>query len=138
ESTMRRILLTLIACLSFAGCSGYSGPLRAVKGEVTLQGAPLDQGTVTFFAPQSQTPAAVALIKQGKYMLPAEQGLLPGKYRVVPNSLPSREVTPEEYAAGKSPLAEPQERIPAKYNTASQEEVEVTDKGPNEFKFAIE
>ena len=110
----------------------------AVQGEVTWKGAQLDQGTISFHVPDSQAPAATALVAGGKYALPAEQGLLPGNYRVVISSIAARTVTPEEYAAGKSPLAGAEERIAAKYNAESVLAISVTDAGPNRFDFRVD
>ncbi len=131
--------LILAACclLLLCGCEGSDGK-RAVSGTVTLQGQPLDTGTITFLKlPEAQTPAGAALITQGKYDLPATQGLLPGNYRVKVNAIPEYHITPEEYAAGKTAPARV-DRIPAKYNTASEETVEVKESGANKFDIMIE
>lgn len=129
-------MVVLAACLlSTAGCENTGGKL-AVSGTVSLQGEPLSKGTITFLLPDAQTPTAEALIENGKYSLPAVSGLLPGKYRVRISAIEEFPITPEEYAAGKQPPPN-RERIPAKYNTDSQEMVEVA-KGQSQFDFKIE
>lgn len=127
--------LVAVTLLSLAGCENTGGK-SAVSGSVSLKGEPLNKGTITFLLPEAKTPTAEALIENGKYALPAVSGLLPGKYRVKISAIEEFVITPEDYAAGKQPPPN-RERIPAKYNTDSQEMVEVV-KGKNQFDFQIE
>lgn len=133
----RFVLSCLIASsLLIVGCDNTGGK-KAVSGTVTLKGAPLDQGMITFLLPEGQTPEASISIKDGKFSIPALNGLLPGKYRVRINSQEEFNITPEELTAGKT--APPnRERIPAKFNTMSQEIVEVSNDKPNVYEFKIE
>jgi len=133
---MLRRGLGILALLLVAGC-GTSSRLCAVQGAVTLKGAPLDQGTISFYVAGSPSPAGGALIQNGRYTIPAEQGLEAGTYRVTINSTIGSDLTPAEYAAGKKP-APPQERIPAAYNTQSQHTVNVERGKANQFDFRIE
>jgi hypothetical protein len=138
EMTMKLWAMMAVAAgclLSVAGCENTGGK-SAVSGSVSLKGEPLNKGTITFLLPEAKTPTAEALIENGKYALPAVSGLLPGKYRVRISAIEEFPITPEEYAAGKQPPPN-RERIPAKYNTDSQEMVEVV-KGKNQFDFQIE
>jgi hypothetical protein len=65
--------------LSAAGC----GPVpTAVEGSVTLDGAPLDEAAVMFVPLEHGRSKTGALIENGKYKLPPNDGLLPGAYRV--------------------------------------------------------
>jgi hypothetical protein len=122
--------------LALAGC-GSDAKLVGVAGTVTYKGEPLDSGTVTFFTTDPPAPAGGALVTNGKFKIDAERGLAPGTYRVqISSPRGVAERTPEQIAAGASAPA--RERIPAKYNTASQLTVEVTRSGPNEFNWAIE
>lgn len=98
-----------------AGCGGSSG--LAVKGRVTLDGAPVENGSISFFAP-GNGPRAAAAVEGGEYVIPAAKGLTPGAYRV--------EVTWLKPTGRKIPSKDPgmtadetREAIPAKYNTAS-------------------
>lgn len=126
----------LLFCVAgLLGCG--SGSSRCgVQGTVTLKGAPLDRGSISFYAPNSPTPAGGALIQTGRYSIPAAQGLDPGTYRVTISSPTESDLTPEEYAAGKKP-APSQERIPAAYNTQSQQTVNLT-RGKNQHDFKID
>lgn len=129
-------MVASLAVVTFTGCENTGGKV-AVSGAVTLQGQPVEKGTIDFLLPEATQSTAQASIEKGQYSLPALQGLLPGKYRVKISAIEAFDITPEEYAAGKQ-APPPKERIPAKYNTASQEMVDVQKAGPNRFDFQIE
>lgn len=128
-------VLSIVSLFTAVGCENTSGKVT-VSGSVLLGGTPLDKGTITFLAPEGQTPTAATPIENGKFKLPAVSGLLPGKYRVRISAIEEFDITPEEYAAGKK--APPnRERVPAKYNTESQEMIDVDAKGKNQFDFDL-
>lgn len=134
----RYVCLLALIIVAMVGCGGGRvSPRRAVQGDVTLSGAPLDQGTITFY-PSTGTAGASggALIQNGKYQLPADKGLEPGKYRVQISSPKASTATAEDYAAGKMPLSA-EDRIPPEYNERSQQVIEVTASGDNRFDFAV-
>lgn len=107
----RRCLLLVAACylmLAAAGCGGGHG--ASVTGRVTLDGKPLDTGTVTFH-PEDEGPTAYGGIHpDGSYQVKTgtQQGLPPGEYRVTvmastepPTdgpSVPGEMITPPRYA----------------------------------------
>src|SRR6478752_9738183 len=126
-----------VAMLLLAAGCGTSGRLCAVQGHVSLAGMPLEQGTVTFYlaAPESQVPAGGALIQDGKFAIAAVQGLEPGKYKVAISAMEGASISPADYAAGKSPVAAPKERVPAKYNSQSQLVVELQAGKTNQMDF---
>jgi hypothetical protein len=80
-----------------------------------------------------------AVITQGKYTLPREKGLPPGKYRVVINAV--KPGTGGELAAGGMPGDEegpaPEELIPPEWNTESQHFIEIDSSGSTEFTHEI-
>jgi hypothetical protein len=129
------VLWCAFVCL---GCGESFGNRRAIHGSVRWQGAPLDQGTITFFAEANPTtPAAGSAIQNGNYKIPISQGLDPGKYRVeISSPEPSPPITPEDYAAGKMPLAA-KERLPASFNSESKQTIEVTAGGSQSFDFNV-
>lgn len=112
---MRFIMLLLLAV--FAGC-GSSFESR-VSGEVTLDGEPLDSGTVSFF-PVAGGPVAYGTIQSGgSYQLRIGEntGLPAGRYKVLvvayelplpeDEQTPSRLATPQQYASKETtPLEE--------------------------------
>src|SRR5205809_6737048 len=95
------VSLSVIAFAGLTGCGNADGK-RAVSGSVQFQGKPLDQGTISFYPLDSPKPGAEALITAGRYSIPADQGLLPGKYVVRLRSTEEFPITPDEYAAGKT------------------------------------
>ena len=129
------VIVLFVGCL---GC-GTGGTRRPIHGSANYQNKPIENGSITFLtAATPSTPVGGALILDGRYELPEDQGLEPGTYRVA-ISMPSGEKvkqTPEEIAAKASPRAK--EGIPDKYNSASILTVEVLSSGTNEFNFDLE
>lgn len=136
SSSIRRIGSVFLLFASIIGCGGGTGGRVPVTGVITLKGVPLDDGTIEFSSPSVKSGASII---KGKYSMPADQGLTPGKYKVM--------ITAGD---GKTPADSPdgmpgptganiisKDRIPAEYNTNSTQEVTVTDKGPNKFDFTI-
>ena len=140
----RRILLTasLFASLSvgFLGC-GYDNPLGRipVSGEVLVDGEPLARGFVNFVPADGQTQTRTgAVITEGRYTLPLEKGLPPGKYvvqiRAVGEGLASDSDAPPGTQRAGWPMRQP---IPPKYNDRSELTREVAADGPCAFDFDI-
>lgn len=140
----RLVFLVIGFCLlgTSAGC-GPSDPLgrRAVSGTVTLDGAPVAEGSINFEPTERSTTSSGAVIKEGEYSIPKENGLPPGKYRVVINAL--KPGTGSTLAQGAMPGAEKTgspavELVPPEWNTGSKHFVEVSDSDPSvEFKHEI-
>lgn len=64
------------------GCGSSSGR-QAVTGTVSLDGKPLASGSINFQpTPGLKAPSAGAPIENGRFSIPAAQGLLPGEYQV--------------------------------------------------------
>ncbi len=123
----------LAICL---GC-GVATDRLPLEGSVTFQDQPLEHGHVTFLTTSGPPgPVCGAIIRDGRFKIPTEQGLAPGTYRVLissPDGVAPQ--TPEEIAAGASPRA--MERIPPEYNTESKLTAKVTSDGSNRFEFSI-
>ena len=67
------------ACLT--GCG--SGSVGSVGGQISVDGAPAEVGTVSFRPAESPTSrGAGAVINAGAFQLPGDHGLKPGKYMV--------------------------------------------------------
>jgi hypothetical protein len=135
------LLICLATCLVLVGCSG-DDPLGRLKisGKVTLDGTPLDSGTI-HFEPLDAAGGSGAgghggggVITDGKYELPAKHGLPEGNYRV---SISAPEASDQEPVMGRE-LPPPAERIPERYNIQSQLTARVTSDGPNTFDFQLE
>jgi len=81
-------LISAVALLGvLAGCGSspddYEGPRRfAVTGKVTLDGAPVDGGTIAFVPQDEKSRPCGAPIVAGQYTIPEPQGPNEGHYRV--------------------------------------------------------
>ncbi len=140
---MRSLFATaMLGCTLLSGCGDDVGGRQEIAGTVTLQGQPLDDGSIEFTplgAPQAGTTEtrSGAPIMAGKYNIPREHGLVPGHYRVR-ISAPTSVATPgEDELPGPTFGPPPKERVPAGYNVNSKLEATVRDSGLNTFDFAI-
>lgn len=129
-------LLVVTGLVASIGC-GPNDPLgrRAVSGTVTLDGAPLADGTISFQPTEQGATSSGAMISQGKYAIARDKGLPKGKYRVVINAVkPGTGTTlPEGKMPGEEVGTPPVELIPPEWNTKSQNIVEVPPSGPAKF-----
>ncbi len=138
----RRILRWLpYVCLfmgGILGCADGKPKLYGVSGEIKWQGKPLDQGVITFLPADSTLPSGGgAMIQEGQYSIPAKQGLLPGRYKVMVASSDPKNRTPDpDSPPGYLPVAK--DRILPKYNVQTILGAEVTTDGPNKFNFEVQ
>jgi hypothetical protein len=128
-----------VATLLFIGCS-KPNPLGRfpLSGSVTLQGQPLDQGTIAF-EPVDLTNGipSGAEIKNGSYDIPTEKGLPAGKYTVRITSTDAPAAAASDAMPGDAPVVMGKERIPPKWNLNSDQQVEIKPDGEHVFDFAI-
>ena len=134
------VVLGLSLLVIGLGCGSHD-PLgrRAVSGIVTLNGEPLHEGSISFEPIEKSLTSSGAVIQQGKYSISKEQGLPPGKYRVVINAVkPGTGTTlPEGKMPGEEVGPPPEELIPPDWNTNSSHTIEVTESGATEFTHEI-
>lgn len=107
------------------GCSGGGGPKRppthAVKGSVTLDGAPLAGALVSFMPAAGQQPANGTTDAAGVYSLTSftrGDGAMEGDYRVVVTKFPAPTgggADAGEYVPPTGELPPPRNELPAKY-----------------------
>ncbi len=109
-------LLPALLLLSL-GCSGSTDGRVEVEGTVMFKNSPLDQGTIQFMTKEKGEMAGMAQIKDGKFHLPAQQGLTPGSYRIVISSGEAGTKATESAPGESGPPAK--ERIPKEYNVDS-------------------
>ena len=75
-------VLLVLFLLPMFGCSPDDGRL-AVEGTVTLDGRPLDLGSISFRPMEGAAESiSVATVRDGAFQIPASRGLPPGAYRV--------------------------------------------------------
>ena len=143
---MRRILwlsaamVVGVGVILPAGCGpAYPKGTLAFSGSVTLEGQPLDQGSIEFTSLPGQTEArSGAMVRNGSFSIPAHQGLPAGKYRVRVYSSAGDAAAAMPEAPGDSTEVEVTERIPAAWNTESEQEITVESGAKNEFRFDIQ
>jgi hypothetical protein len=126
-----------LACLFpiLAGCGAESEPREAVSGQVTLNGQPLEQGSI-LFRPLDRGPSASGEIKAGSYQLPKERGPGRGKCRVEILAYRDTGKTVRDQLSGKTE-AVLKPIIPPCYNQQSTLSVEVGKDGKNQFDFKL-
>lgn len=144
---MFRTLLTLAFAAALAGCGDSDdGPLRApVRGTVTLDGAPLDGGTITFIPTGDNVgPATGTTIENGAYRLGRDDGPLVGPNRVQISAIrPTGKlvaplVAPETDGPVPELVEELADVVPDRYNRGSELVRDVRPDEVNEFDFTLE
>jgi hypothetical protein len=140
---MRYLIFTLLLLQVVAGCSNNNPQGRvAVHGKVTLDGKPLEQGSILFSSVAGATPmvATGAPIKNGKFSLPAEKGIIPNQtYSVQFRSVEEIPGTRKETINDPTGLLGIQTRniLPRRYGVESKETVIAAPKSPNVFQFEL-
>lgn len=137
---IRGALALLLACGCGCGCGSGDGlPRQRVSGSVTLDGKPLESGSITFDPEDPGRANAVsgfAMIRGGSYAIAAAAGLTPGQYRVSIVST-GGEAAPATEAPGAPPRKVAEGLVPAKYNTHSSLKAEVKPDGTGPVDFAL-
>ena len=126
----------VVSITSLLGCGPDTGGRVSVYGTVTLHGAPLESGTIQFVGAEGSQFGGTT-ITAGKYVIPAEQGLLPGKYTVRVSAV--KEAGIAEEAPGDSTTADAlnQELVPAEFNVNSTITTDITAGSANTYDVAI-
>jgi hypothetical protein len=139
RSVVAPLVTAILIVLTCVGCNrGAKLDLQAVSGKVSLQSRPLVNGTIMFAPAANDGLAGGSAIADGKYSIPKQKGLPPGKYKVQISSADQRGVAP--VAANHAPGNESpplQELVPEKYNSKSELSVEVKSGGGNTFNFDL-
>jgi hypothetical protein len=127
-----------VCTLLVLGCGPDYGDRQEISGTVTLRGTPVKQGIIEFL-PISGDGATKggSVIENGKYHIPRESGLVPGKYRVLITAPDAMSPVDSDQPPGPSGNYVAKDLIPAEYNSKSTQEVEVKKPGPNVFDFPI-
>jgi hypothetical protein len=133
-----RAAVLAAALVAIVGCD--SGPRRqAVSGQVTLDGQPLDFGSITF-VPDPNGPKASGLIEGGRYEIEQSRGPLAGQ-KIVEIRAPQYDPKRPAPANTKEKLYRldvAPEALPDRYNSKSELRATVTEDGPNEFNFDLQ
>lgn len=120
-------ILVVAVMFSLVGCGGALGGKRAtipVKGKVMLDGKPVDGGTISFEPKDGKGGSVSAQIFEGNY----ETRLEPGLKLVKVNNPKKIRTEPAYPGSANSPMIEiTEEQIPAKYNSPSRLEKDLTE-----------
>jgi hypothetical protein len=148
---MKHLFLLLLLLVIISGCNTNNPQRRvAIRGEVTLDGKPLEHGEILFSSLPGSTPVVStgSPIKNGTFSLPAKQGLIPDQtYSVQFQSIEKIQSMLKESKEPKK-IKSPHEivslfktktrnLIPKKYGIQSKETVTATKKSPNVFQFEL-
>jgi len=134
----RAVALLCVSGSLLSGCGGDSLGRHAISGNVTLDGAPVENGNIAFQPVDQGVTSSGTAFTGGKYALTDEQGLPAGKYLVTVSApKPGTGGTVPEGAMPGDPVPPPQELIPPEWNVKSAQTIEVKESGPFEFNFEI-
>jgi hypothetical protein len=135
---MGKLIKVFVAVLLYflSGCSAEN-KRHPIQGEITFNGQPVTEGSIQFH-PLVPTEGYLegAMIQAGRYKIPAEKGLSPGKYQVLVSAPDYKGKKPDPTAAPGA-VYQSKELFPDIYNTKSTLAVEVTPQGPNKFDFHL-
>jgi len=128
------IFLGVLPVLS-AGCGGSKeGPLRlTVRGTVSLDGQPLESGSILFVDPAGQIQSYFASVKNGAYQTEMEAGAWDVQITAI-RELKDKMV-PDGAGTGMVPASE--QYLPARYNEKTGLRIDVKPGEKNEFPFQL-
>ena len=127
-------LAPIVVAAVLVGAGGCGGSVRrAVAGHITLDGRPLGEAVVMFVPLDEGGRKTGGQITDGRYAVPQDVGVLPGRYRVEIADDPPIEMTGP---AEKRP-SRPTRQVPPAYSVASPLTIEITADGPAEFDFEL-
>ena len=135
DSLVKTFLVVVVFSL-INGCSSEK-QRYPVQGQITFKGQPVTEGSIQFH-PLLPTEGFLegAMIEAGRYKIPAQKGLLPGKYQVLVSAPDYKGKKPDPTVAPGA-VFQSKELFPEIYNTKSTLVVEVTSQGPNNFDFHL-
>ena len=135
------LLILFAVVLGAAGCSDRYGGKMEVTGVVTLgpNKEPIMKGTIEFKPLDKQDTQGGAMIVNGEYKVPRQQGLKPGKYLILISSPDASTPAnaPEDFTPGPSRNFTAVDKVPKDWNLKSKHEVEIKAEPPNKFDFDI-
>lgn len=136
--SLRHVVLSLAALLVLGltvGCGDSEQDRFPVSGTVKLDGTALPQGTIEFHPADGKGSMAGATIKDGKYEIPEEKGLLAGKYKIRISAAGKEMAIDPNAPPGEPKVAK--DRIPPQYNVKTTLEETVAEGADNVFNFDL-
>ena len=126
----------VVGLLVLSGCGGSGADREAISGAVTLDGKPLESGSI-LFTPEGPGSTGGGEIENGQYSLSRELGLSPGSYRVQIQSWRPTGRTIRDAASGET-FDDLVSIIPPRYNERSELKASIEKGIENTFDFALE
>lgn len=126
--------LCLATCwlLMVCGCGSGGDARQRVTGTVALDGQPVANASISFQPTgKNQGPSAGGVVKDGRFELPAEAGVLPGEYLVMIQVV--RETGKTLVAMGE----ELPEAVPVNIKEQAGIPVTIEKGGPHQFDFEV-
>lgn len=141
SSSRYRIGAVGVLAFVIAGCAFIDEddgkPREAVSGTVTLDGQPLNGGSIVFIpADVDTTDVSSAAIENGRFSIPRSEGPVTGRHKIRISRVVTSPVNPD--AAPGEPSKTAQETIPEKYNNQTVLITEIRHGPPNELVFHLE
>ena len=131
-----RCSTVLLLAIFVSGCGQDTGGRMQVSGTVKLQGTPLRSGTIEFASADAKQLTG-SMITDGKYSIPAEKGLLPGKYTVRISASQEEGAVPAGPPGPEAETHKVKDLVPPEYNGNSTLSAEVSQGGSNQFDFDL-
>ena len=124
-SLMRTLALGAVLAV-VTGCGGAPETVQ-VSGKMTFDGAPVDDGQIEF-EPQGAGRMAFAIVSAGQYATSKDRGVQPGKYlvRITASRPTGKRAETDAFIRDEAAATINEQFVPAKYNSASQLEIEIT------------
>lgn len=124
----------VLLCMVVVGCGKDGGGRVTIGGSVTLNGTPLETGTISFLPADGKGASAGATITNGKY----ETEIAPGSKKV---SISAEKVISQRPRDPADPsgeqITETQKLIPPQYNDQTTLTVDVPATGKKDADFAL-
>ena len=134
--------VALVLTLATIGCSKSKDdlPREPVAGTVTMDDQPLPEAVILFSpagdAAEAKT-SATAEIKDGKFSVPREDGLVPGTYNVSISHAKMEKVKTKAKGALSKPTRLGKEEIPARYNAKTTLSADIPKGGKSDLNFPL-
>jgi hypothetical protein len=152
--TWNACFLGLALAAGSGGCGDsqiphFDLPREALSGTVTIDGQPLPEGMIGFTPILEKTPpgsatdvgegkptmaASATEIRDGKYEIPSDKGLVPGNYKVSISS--NFDPAKKDPATGK-PIRASRDVIPKRFGSETELTAQVKKAEPNIFNFEV-
>ena len=135
-----KLCISSLACLALLATSGCTGGKVVVRGTVTVDGQPIDEGSISLEPADGQGPTTGGMIKAGKYELIGNAAVTPGEKiaRIVGLRQTGKMVPAGPPAPKGSMIPELIQCVPPHYNDKSQLRVEVVPGKANTHDFQLD